>query len=81
MLEQELIHSLTLILLNDPSKLACSILSRTVATAAAGIRALLVSCHSEAPRLVLMGGAACSTFRSTMSRNGTSCCFYFPALS
>ena len=43
-------------------------------TAAAGIRALLVSCHSEAPRPVLTGGAACSTFRSTMSRNGTSCC-------
>ena len=56
------------------SKLACSILSRTVVTAAAGIRALLVSCHSEAPRPVLTGGAACSTYRSTMSRNGTSCC-------
>jgi hypothetical protein len=43
-------------------------------TAAAGIRALLVPCRSEAPRPVLTGGAACSTFRSTMSRNGTSCC-------
>jgi hypothetical protein len=57
-----------------PSELARSILSRTVVTAAAGIRALLVSCRSEAPRPVLTGGAACSTFRSTMSRNGTSCC-------
>jgi hypothetical protein len=60
--------------INVPSKLACSILSRPVVTADAGIRALLVSCRSEAPRPVLTGGAACSTFRSTMSRNGTSCC-------
>jgi hypothetical protein len=43
-------------------------------TAAAGIRALLMSCHREAPRPVLTGGAACSTFRSTINRNGTSCC-------
>jgi hypothetical protein len=55
-------------------KLARSILSRTVVTAAAGIRALLGPCPSEAPRPVLTGGAACSTFRSTMSRNGTSGC-------
>lgn len=50
------------------------LLSRTVVTAAAGIRALLGSCHRKAPWPVLTGGAACSTFRSTMSRNGTSCC-------
>ena len=43
-------------------------------TAAAGIRALLGFLYSEAPRPVLTGDAACSMFRSTMSRNGTSCC-------
>jgi hypothetical protein len=43
-------------------------------TAAAGIRALLGSCHRKAPWPVLTDGAACTTFRSTMSRNGTSCC-------
>jgi len=56
------------------SKLARSILSRTVVTAAAGIRALLGPCRSEAPRPVLTGGAAGSMFRSTMRRNETSCC-------
>jgi len=43
-------------------------------TAAVGIRALLVSCPREALRLVPTSGTACSTFRSTMSLNGTSCC-------
>ena len=59
---------------SHPSKLACSILSRTVVLPLRASEPCWVSCPSEVPRPVLTGGAACSTFRSTRSRNGTSCC-------